>query len=129
MTILTFHEAAQFLRISETHLRRIVKRTDIPRRQTGRKARIFFVQERLISWWDRASTPTPISVRTDTFKLLRRVRHGGVVRPNTMRPTHLPPDTKTPDTGSNFHLTGPETEKRGRPLQRSPEHLPRSWQE
>jgi excisionase family DNA binding protein len=74
MTILTFKEAAAFLRISQRHLRELVKGSDIPRRQAGRKARIFFVQERLIAWWDRASIPTPISVKTNTFRLIRRAR-------------------------------------------------------
>jgi excisionase family DNA binding protein len=72
VTILTFHEAAQFLRVSERHLRDLVKLTDIPRRQTGRKARIFFVRERLSEWWDRASKPTPINIKVNTFKLLKR---------------------------------------------------------
>jgi len=72
MTILTFHEAAQFLRVSERHLRELVKISDIPHRQAGRKARIFFVRERLSEWWDRASKPTPINIKIDTFKLLKR---------------------------------------------------------
>jgi hypothetical protein len=126
MTILTFHEAAAFLRVSEPHLRRIVRLTDIPRRQTGPKARVFFVQERLISWWDRASIPTPISVRTDTFKLIRRARHGGRVPLNTMRRSLQPPDTKV--LRGKLPL-GAEIEQRGSNVPQSPEHLPRSWQE
>ena len=129
MTILTFQEAAQFLRVSERHLRELVKISDIPRRQAGRKARIFFVRERLIEWWDRASIPTPISIRTDAFKLIRRARHGGRVPPNTMRRALKLPDINKVGDGSNSHQARFETEQRGGLIPQSPEHLPRSWQE
>ena len=120
MTILTFREAAQFLRISERHLRELIRRTDIPRRQAGRKARIFFVRERLISWWDLASIPTPISVRIDTFKLLKRSRAVGRVPLNTMRRSLRHTDTKA-------ELA--EIEVAGGPILRSLGHLPAPRQE
>jgi excisionase family DNA binding protein len=72
MEIMTFKEAAVFLRISERHLRELVKTSDIPHRQTGPKARVFFVKDRLIAWWDRASLPLPTELKVERFRLLRR---------------------------------------------------------
>ena len=78
------------------------------------------VRERLSEWWDRASKPTPISVRVNTFKLLKR---------NRARFSHVIKGEMNDTRVLRGKLPlGTETELVGRPILRSPGHLPASRQ-
>ena len=73
MEILTFKEAAEFLKIKPSYLYELVREGIIPYRQTARGCQITFSREALENWWLESHHPLPLKLRINKLKLIRSI--------------------------------------------------------
>jgi len=71
MEILTTKEACTFLKVSDRTLRRWIKE-GLPHTQIKRGCKLLFFRKKLLDWLEENSEPTPVHVKFEKLKLIRR---------------------------------------------------------
>jgi len=71
MEILTTKEACTFLKISDRTLRRWIE-DGLPHTQIKKGGKLLFFKKKLLDWLEENSEPTPVHLKLQRLKLIRR---------------------------------------------------------
>ena len=71
MEILTTKEACIFLKVSDSTLRRWIKE-GLPRSQVKKGSKLLFSKKKLLEWFEENQEPTPVHLKLQRLKLIRR---------------------------------------------------------